>query len=457
MSLKRSLESGIVDRPLNILQVGWSDVGGGAEQVAMELAKRFRAREHHSRTAVGYKRSSDPNVLEFPKIAPNPWTRSWARLGREFRARSNQAPVYARLDELCHDIAAPETRIRWHLGHENFNFPASRKLLSLTDSFPDVVHCHNLHGQYFDLRYLAQLSHQVPTIVTLHDAWLLSGHCAHSLNCERWRTGCGQCIDLTLYPSVKRDATAYNWKRKRQIYSKSQLYIGTPCHWLMRKVEGSILKLGAKQCRVIPNGVDLSVFKPADKLQTRDILGLPRDARILLFVASAIRKNRWKDYEMLQATLSKLASSAHNLLLLAVGEQQPDEKFGNATLRFVPYQSDRKQLARYYQAADVYLHAARAETFPTVILEALACALPVVATAVGGIPEQIDDGKTGYLVAPGDANAMAEKALAILSDTDLSHSLRANAAQTARARFDLDQTADAYLHWYREILAEHHS
>ena len=53
----------------------------------------------------------------------------------------------------------------------------------------DVLHLHNLHGGYFDLRHLPRLSPRLPVVVTLHDTWLTSGHCAYTLECERWRDG----------------------------------------------------------------------------------------------------------------------------------------------------------------------------------------------------------------------------------------------------------------------------
>src|SRR3546814_3518586 len=76
--------------------------------------------------------------------------------------------------------------------------------------------------------------------------------------------------------------------------------------------------------------------------------------------------------------------------LLALGDSGPDEKVGNTELRFVPYQSEEAVVASFYHAADIYLHAAHADNFPTTLLEAAACGLPVVATAVGGIPEQVE-------------------------------------------------------------------
>src|SRR5204862_2786030 len=112
-------------------------------------------------------------------------------------------------------------------------------------------------------------SHQVPLVLTLHDGWLLSGHCAHSLDCERWTIGCGHCPDLTLDPAIRRDATAYNWRRKHELFKNSRLYIATPSRWLMQKVERSMLATYVLGARIIPNGVDLPIFHPADQQAAR--------------------------------------------------------------------------------------------------------------------------------------------------------------------------------------------
>ncbi len=379
------------DATLNILQVNTFDVCGGAEKIAWDLLHEYEARGHDSHLAVGRKGSSHPRVIPLPNDqAPRAWSRFW------WRSHERLQPSYGRwwgrrLCRLTHRLAAPMGALDAYRGLEDFHYPGTWRLLDVAGRRPDVIHAHNLHACYFDLRALPWLSEQVPLIVTLHDAWLLTGHCAHSLDCGRWQAGCGRCPGLTLYPAVRRDATARNWQRKRDIFARCRLHVATPCRWLMDLVDQSMLAPAIADARIIPYGVDLSVFHPGDAGAAREALNIPHDAHVLLFVASGLRANPWKDYRTLHAALGMLGERRHRrpLLLLALGESAPPEHIGSATVRYVPFESDPRRVAAYYQAADVYVHAARADTFPNTILEALACGLPVVATAVGGIPEQI--------------------------------------------------------------------
>ena len=137
--------------------------------------------------------------------------------------------------------------------------------------------------------------------------------------------------------------------------------------------------------------------------------------------------------------------------MLAVGENAPDETIRNAEVRFVPFQSSPERMAQYYRAADIYLHAAKSDTFPTTILEAMACGTPVIATAVGGIPEQVQDGVTGYLTPPRDPTAMAARIAELLDDPVGLQAMGAQAATVARHKFGLERMADDYLDWYQEV------
>lgn len=445
----------VTEQHLRILQVSTYDTIGGAEKVASNLFQNYRRRGHGSWLAVGHKLGRDADVLLVANQRA-PTTPSFFKRAMHCGARVPQREVETTsfFSALAHLVREPGAVLDRYMGIEEFRFPGTWKILQLPPQRPDIVHCHNLHGRYFDLRALPWLSQQLPVILTLHDAWLLSGHCAHSFSCDRWKTGCGRCPDLTLDPPIRRDATAHNWRRKRDIFNKSRLYLSTPSRWLMQKVEQSMLMSGVKEARVIPNGVDLSLFHPGEKGRARTELGIFHDSLIILFIANAVQRNIWKDYATLKTAVELTAArmKGQEVLFLALGESGPSERIGAAQLRLVSYERDPERVARYYQAADVYVHAARADTFPNTILEAVACGTPVVATAVGGIPEQIEDGRTGFLVPAGSAQSLSDRLTQLLSDTDLRKRMGEFAAETARHRFDLQQQADAYLGWYKELV-----
>ena len=256
---------------------------------------------------------------------------------------------------------------------------------------PTILHLHNLHGGYFDLRALPALSALAPVVLTLHDQWAFTGHCAHSFECERWRSGCGECPDLTIYPGIPKDRTAENFTLKQQIFSRTRLNLSAPSKWLMDKAERSLLAPAIEEARVIPNGVDTSVFRPGDKAVERSRLGLPRGSRIVLCAGSMARSDHWTDRRLLHSTLRYLVERAWlNCTLLFLGSaRSSQEKIDGIQVIHRPYERDISRVASYYRASDVYLHPARADTFPTAVLESLACGLPVVATAIGGIPEQV--------------------------------------------------------------------
>jgi glycosyltransferase involved in cell wall biosynthesis len=223
----------------------------------------------------------------------------------------------------------------------------------------------------------------------------------------------------------------------------------------MDRVARSILQRAVVESAVIPNGVDLSVYKPGSRADARASLMLPQDARVLLFAANGIRSNPFKDFETLRGALSRVAEAYHErgpLILLALGEDCPDERVGAARIRFVPFQTDEEMVARYYRAADLYLHPARADTFPTSVLEAMACGRAVVASAVGGIPEQVAEGETGLLTPVGDAREMAEAILALLADDERRRAMGERAAEVAREQFDVQRQIESVLGWYRKIL-----
>ncbi len=460
----------VTSRPFRILLVNTSDLGGGAEKAASDLLLAYRKRGHDSWLAVGRKRTDDRQVLSVPNEESRPgWVRWWRRvqasLDQTGHARVGRCASWlASLGEL-------RRRVELRRGIEDVHFPGTARLLQLPPARPDVVHAHNLHGGYFDLRRLARLSHEIPVVVTLHDTWLLGGHCSYSYDCERWKVGCGACPDLRIYPSIPRDGSASSWRRKKRIFARCRLHVAAPSRWLMQKVEESMLAPAVVDRQIIPYGVDLSIFRPSHRGACRQALEIPEHSRVLLSAASRLRSEPRKGYVTLRETMELIAMARPQrpIVLLALGEDAPGGRVGSVEVRFVPYQKEPGLVARYYQAADLFIHAAWADNFPFVVLEALASGVPVVATAVGGIPEQVkaaempgaidgyqtvgEDEATGALIRAGDARGMAAVLVRLMREDALRARLSANAVGDARARFDLDLQVNRYLAWYADILA----
>ena len=438
----------------SVLQVSALDRAGGAEQIAWNLFSSYRKLGIASWMAVGKRRSNDPNVFAIHEKPSQDW---WANLcgglANTLNPLAGKIRGILRLQALLRNMAKGSDWVADLRGEENFYFPGSWDLLSQAPQKPSILHLHNLHGGYFDPRSLAELSAELPVMLTLHDAWLLSGNCAHSFGCERWKSGCGNCPDISIYPGLKVDTTHLNWKRRRDIFDHSKLYIVTPCQWLLDKVNESILAPAMLEGRVIYNGVDTSIFFPGDKQLARRELGLPANEPIFLFVANGIKNNPFKDYVTLRKIIELLGGQSQSPLhFIALGEDGEKEQVGQVTIHYISRTTDMSLVAQYYRASDLYMHVAKAETFPNTVLEAMACGVPVIASNVGGIPEQVDDGVTGLLIPAQNADLMAQSANLLMRDSALREKMGEAASQRIKDRFTLARQVEQYLKWYEEIL-----
>ena len=438
-----------------ILQINTNDIKGGAAKSTWALFNNYRDRGLDSWMAVGNKTSKDPNVL---------WIRNDKNRSNLYKGLSiinkfgYKRHGRKRLYELCRAmiqlVSEPKRSYEIWKGMEDFHFPGTKEVLEICPKRPDVIHCRNLHGGYFDLRALPYISSRIPTILTLADAWLLSGHCAHSLECERWISGCGNCPDLSRYPSIRKDMTRKNWLRKQAIYRQSKYYVTSASEWMINKVNNSMLMEGAVEVRAIPNGIDLSCFKPGEKESVRRHLKIPSHSIVLLFAANGIKKNIYKNYSLLRSALEILNGQGfkEKLHFVALGDKEDSESLERIDLNFIPYQTEPGIVAKYYQAADIYLHAAKAEVWGLTVTEALACGIPVVATDVGGIKEQIVDGKTGFLTSATDPEDMAEKIKGLIENPDKRKDMGLQAGKHARIKFDVHRMVDDYLNLYTEVI-----
>ena len=361
---------------------------------------------------------------------------------------------------------------------------ATRKLIRQLESYkPDLVHLHNLHGYYLHLPTLfAYLKkHDMPVVWTLHDCWAYTGHCAyyttakdapslspqkrrraetHTVGCERWLGGCGECVLKRSYPaSLVMDQSARNWLEKRSLFNGlSHMVLTTPSEWLRDEVKRSFLK--DYPVYVLPNGLDLNAFQPcaSDDFMHEIVrsYGLERtEGRRLVLSVAAV----WDDRKGLEDLIVLAEELGDEYCVAAVGvDQYQMEILEKNKVMGVRRTGNLNDLCALYTAADVYVSVSHEETMGMTLLEALACGTQVICYNATAMPAIVTD-ECGAVVPLGDIPAVADAVRSLCDQPKPSSACRARAAEyDSDKRFAgymrLYENMDRHSPAYREALAE---
>lgn len=273
---------------------------------------------------------------------------------------------------------------------------ATKKLLSRLDRFnPDIVHLHNLHGDYVNLPLLFNYikTNRIKVIWTLHDCWAFTGHCPHfaMVKCDKWKSGCYKCPQYNLYPKSLFDNSKKMYRLKKRLFTGVEnMTIVTPSEWLAGLVRQSFLK--DYPVTVINNGINLSVFKPTES-DFREKYGISADKKILLGVAFGwgVRKG----LDVFIELYNRLSAEKYQIVL--VGTDKKTDKQLPKGIISIHRTQNQTELAEIYSAADLFVNPTREDNYPTVNMEAIACGTPVLTFRTGGSPEMVTE-KTGSVV-----------------------------------------------------------
>jgi N-acetyl-alpha-D-glucosaminyl L-malate synthase BshA len=227
---------------------------------------------------------------------------------------------------------------------------------------------------------------------------------------------------------------------------------GVTCvsHYLLEKTR-EVFNLD-RPMQVIPNFVDTRRFSPTPQATLREHLA-PRGERILVHLSNFRPVKRAPDAVRVFAKVR--AALPVRLLLIGDGQDRPEAVHLAETLDvkqdviFLGKQDDVESLL---SVADLILLPSADEAFGLAALEGMSCGVPVIATAVGGVPEVVEDGKSGFLLPVGDVDGMAQAALALLTDAGRHTAFRAAARQRAVEHFDTSLVVPQYEAHYRDVL-----
>ncbi len=324
-------------------------------------------------------------------------------------------------------------------------FP-TRTLAPLLAARPDVLHLHWVGDALLSLAEVERV--RGPLVWTMHDAWPFTGGCHYAGDCGRFATGCGRCPQLG--SGRPADLSSANLARKRAVWAAAHIVWVSPSRWLAAEAKRS-WALAGQRVEVIPNGLDPSVFAPADRAQARAELGLTDDDLAILTGAAGDISDRRKGLALLVEALAGLAPEiARRVVVLVFGGGSLP--LGAVRVRSLGRIEGDASLVRAYSAADAFVLPSLQDNLPNTALESIACGCPVLAFDLGGLNEIVVSGENGLLATPATGTSLG----AILSQfgalsRDGREAMRAAARGVFLARFRADACARAHLTLYAEL------
>ncbi|NQU95334.1 MAG: glycosyltransferase [Candidatus Omnitrophica bacterium] len=409
---------------MKILQINNCDTKGGAAKVAHRLCRGLMGRGHEVLYLVAKKHGSDNFVKEIEKPS--------VKLNSTFK------------------------KILYRLGLDmvtlNASFPFNMGRNFINDF--DIIHIHDPMGGYFNLAGVAWLSRIKPLVWTMHTMWPFTGGCLYSYDCQRWKKNCGKCPQFGTFPIIgfSRDGSLPAINIKRLIYKHSAIFPVAVSQWLCSIARQSILR--RFDIIKIQNPVDTRLFHPIDKNLAKAKLGIPANAKTIIFSVASKPEDKRKGIEIILKALPLLKTK--NIFLLPLTITADSHKIEEA-LR--PYPSlaashieNEIELNTAYNAADILWHPSLADTSSLGILEAFAAGTPAVASRVGGVQEIVVDGENGFFVEPNNPEQLAEKTDILFSDDKKRRDMSKNACRKAISDYSIDIFLDKYEQLYKKII-----
>jgi len=316
---------------------------------------------------------------------------------------------------------------RAYFWHNYWNGTVVRRLGRVFERIrPDILHFHNVHNRTLSAASLL-FSREIPSVWTLHDLW---SQCIWSTprprGCEGTSHGCLACRCMPVLSIADR-------KIKEAVFRRSPMTLVLVCEWLRRRISTGVL--ATKSMEVIHSGVETGRFEGVTGRAMREKLGIPEDARVVLFAGTML--TNVKGHEDLLRAARRILATEHDVWFVLVGAH------GRSPLRhrqviFVG-RVEPAEMPGYYAAADVFAYPTHGDIFPLVVLEALASAKPVVTHRIGGLSELVEDGTSGFLVEEHDEDALEERLRRLIADRELAKSMGETGRERVRGFFTVEQ------------------
>lgn len=415
---------------MRVLHIAASDTAGGASRAAMRLHRCLAtASGVESKMLVSRRFSNDPHVLTLER----------SRIGQlvlpSFRRGFN---------------------LERHIGGTGSGSTArvpTAALKRIEEIEPDIVVLHWVGNEVLSIRQVGRLlSGNRPVAWLLHDTWPFCGSEHYPNGEDDFRFIEGYCVDNRTPGERGRDLNRHTWERKRSFWQRSG-HIVAPSAWMGEMASKSAL-MKDWSVTVIPYPLDTGWWGSVSRADARARLGIAAEERVVLFGAQGGASNRRKGADLFSAALPHVIAQARALLdeaprILSFGGKSGSERIHGVKVESVGRLNDIS-LRDCYSAADVMVVPSRQDNLPQTAVEAISCSTPVVAFAIGGLPDIVQDGVTGRLVEPFLPEKLAEGILDVIVDKHRAMQMSEAANRSAR-RWSTAAVQESYLALFDEM------
>ena len=420
---------------LKIVHLNTYDGNGGAGRACMRLNRALLTKGVDSKIIVHYKFGNNPKIKTFNSNFIQKAYTAATIIGERILAKRYLKP-----------------------GRTPFSFAwFGRSVIHHPDvKNADLIHLHWVNHSFLNPSHLAEIAKlNKPVVWTFHDSNAFTGGCHVRYTCDHFQRQCGDCP--LLKNALPNDISHGIWKQKNKAYQVLNFNIIAPSLWMQGSVKASSLMIG-KDTKHIPNTLETDIFKPINKKQAREQLGLPVDKFIFLSGFMPSRKDLHKGTSYLLDSLALLKEragiKAEQVELVIFGnrniEDMPDFPFKTSFLGTI---NDDEKLAACYAAADAFLIPSLEDNLPYTVMESLACGTPIIAFTTGGIPDMVQQEYNGYLAKYRSAESFADGMEWIIKHPE-KEKLQQQARQMIMDNFAENIIADKHIKLYHEMLKQ---
>ncbi|MDB6130203.1 MAG: putative glycosyl transferase, group 1, partial [Verrucomicrobiales bacterium] len=318
----------------------------------------------------------------------------------------------------------------------------------------DVIHLHWVAG-FQSVHSISRLQKlNKPLIWTFHDQRPLTGGCHFTAGCKKYTTDCEKCPQLL---DDRNNYAATNLYEATHMLHREELVVVAPSRWLANCARESLL-YRVSRVETIPYGLETDVFFQVNRKAAREEMKIPTDGIYLLFGADYGSEKR-KGFSLLMSALQIClqqpaflqAAAEKKIRVLCFGRPNPELVSLAIDIQNLGYINSDEQMRLVYAASDLFLLSSLEDNLPNTMMESMACGTPVLGFKVGGVPDLVREGVTGFIAEDVSAEGFAGTLLRALEKKEAFESMGMAGRKMMEDHFSLQNQASAYLELYEDV------